>query len=44
MRDFTVGPVVRNPPAREHGLAPWYRKTSHITGQLSPSITTIEPT
>ena len=44
MRDFAVGPMVRNPPAREHGLAPWSRKTSYITRQLNPSITTTEPT
>ena len=47
MRDFPDGPVVKNPPsnARDLGSVPgWGTKIPHAAGQLSPRITTTEPT
>ena len=45
LRDFSGGPVVKNPPsnAGDAGSIPgWGTKILHATGQLSPCPTTIE--
>ena len=46
-RDFPGGPVVKNPPsnAGDTGSIPGQgTKTPHVTGQLSPCVTTTELT
>ena len=42
-KDFPAGPLVKNPPCREHGFDPWCGKFPLAFGQWSPCATTTEP-